>query len=404
MRVLAFRNRLIRNFLKGDTMIRFSELPENEEVAINEKYYKKDKTDYFKVSPRIVPAGEETTITIESEYLYLSGTYLYMLVPYFNFDFQPFADYRDEIRSVEAKDGKLEIRCNFETEQLYRIIVGERTKDDFGQLVKTTVYALDPDMYACKPLAGDFHSHTIHSDGFDTPELVLIAAMKHGLDFIAITDHNSFQGAIAAAEIVEKKHYPITVINGEEYSTSFTNMHILSLGAQRALPSEEYTFYHEGEEVRTTVEYTIDFCRKIHENGGVAVMCHPLWKPFRLDGSRLDVPLSLVKELMEKQVFDAIEIVGGSPIDDHTTSQMTFTYAAGFGALPGSTAYLGTTDSHNYTIDPICGKHFTLVFATDNSQTAIVDAVRQKRTVAVDTDNNLLFGEPRYCMFARFYL
>jgi hypothetical protein len=78
-----------------------------------------------------------------------------------------------------------------------------------------------------------------------------------------------------------------------------------------------------------------------------------------------------------------------------------------YGATPDNTAYLGSTDAHRYSVDPISGKHFTVVFAKDHSQEAILDAVKNKMTVAVqiiDDNNALCYGLPRYCMFAQFYV
>ena len=40
-------------------------------------------------------------------------------------------------------------------------------------------------------LAGDFHGHTVHSDGACTVENLAVAAAGQGLDFAAVTDHNT---------------------------------------------------------------------------------------------------------------------------------------------------------------------------------------------------------------------
>jgi len=66
-------------------------------------------------------------------------------------------------------------------------------------------------------LAGDLHSHTVHSDGvMSVPELARFAAGQ-GLDFIAITDHNTISHhrelpAAAAA-------HGITLLPGQEITT-----------------------------------------------------------------------------------------------------------------------------------------------------------------------------------------
>jgi hypothetical protein len=67
-------------------------------------------------------------------------------------------------------------------------------------------------------LAGDLHSHTVHSDGSVTvPELALLA-VERGLDFIAVTDHNtvSHHRELAAASAF----YGVTLVPGQEVTTS----------------------------------------------------------------------------------------------------------------------------------------------------------------------------------------
>ncbi len=66
-------------------------------------------------------------------------------------------------------------------------------------------------------LAGDLHSHTVHSDGALTvPELARFAA-ERGLDFIAVTDHNtvSHHPELPAASTA----HDIVLIPGQEVTT-----------------------------------------------------------------------------------------------------------------------------------------------------------------------------------------
>jgi hypothetical protein len=66
-------------------------------------------------------------------------------------------------------------------------------------------------------LAGDLHSHTVHSDGAMTvPELASFA-VGQGLDFIAITDHNttSHHAELPAAAAL----HGITLLPGQEVTT-----------------------------------------------------------------------------------------------------------------------------------------------------------------------------------------
>lgn len=40
----------------------------------------------------------------------------------------------------------------------------------------------------------DFHTHSTHSDGADTPKEVVEKARAHGISAIALTDHNVISG------------------------------------------------------------------------------------------------------------------------------------------------------------------------------------------------------------------
>ncbi|WP_199853244.1 PHP domain-containing protein [Plantactinospora sp. BC1] len=65
--------------------------------------------------------------------------------------------------------------------------------------------------------AGDLHAHTVHSDGSSTvPELAALAAGQ-GLDFLAVTDHNtvSHHPELPAASA----RYGVTLLPGQEVTT-----------------------------------------------------------------------------------------------------------------------------------------------------------------------------------------
>jgi hypothetical protein len=66
-------------------------------------------------------------------------------------------------------------------------------------------------------LAGDLHTHTVHSDGVLTVQELAALAVSRGLDFLAITDHNtvSHHGELAAAA----RRYGITLLPGQEVTT-----------------------------------------------------------------------------------------------------------------------------------------------------------------------------------------
>jgi hypothetical protein len=66
-------------------------------------------------------------------------------------------------------------------------------------------------------LAGDFHSHTVHSDGsLEVVELAALAAGR-GLDVVAVTDHNTVSHH--AALVAAGAHAGILLVPGQEVTT-----------------------------------------------------------------------------------------------------------------------------------------------------------------------------------------
>lgn len=94
-----------------------------------------------------------------------------MIVPYYEYAYTPFEAYHDKIHEVEAKDGLLVFDYRFESEQMYRIVVGEKVEDGIALLLKTAVYAVDMDLYSLTLYIGDLHCHTIHSDELNLPKM-----------------------------------------------------------------------------------------------------------------------------------------------------------------------------------------------------------------------------------------
>jgi hypothetical protein len=67
-------------------------------------------------------------------------------------------------------------------------------------------------------LAGDLHAHTVHSDGvMSVPELAALAVTR-GLDFVAVTDHNTVSHHASLPGLSAR--YGVTLVPGQEVTTA----------------------------------------------------------------------------------------------------------------------------------------------------------------------------------------
>jgi len=66
-------------------------------------------------------------------------------------------------------------------------------------------------------LAGDLHAHTVHSDGVLTVQELAVLAVRRGLDFLAVTDHNTVSHHAELSTAASR--YGITLLPGQEVTT-----------------------------------------------------------------------------------------------------------------------------------------------------------------------------------------
>src|SRR3984957_19589190 len=74
-------------------------------------------------------------------------------------------------------------------------------------------------------LAGDLHAHTFHSDGVMSVAELAAHAVERGLDFVAVTDHNtvSHHGLLGPASA----RYGVTLLPGQEVTTELGHAGVL---------------------------------------------------------------------------------------------------------------------------------------------------------------------------------
>jgi predicted metal-dependent phosphoesterase TrpH len=172
--------------------------------------------------------------------------------------------------------------------------------------------------------------HTTVSDGWPTPqELVDHAARRAKLDVIAVTDHDTIEGALRARDQAAKRAR-FHVIVGEEVSSR--DGHIVALFLERRV--------RPGMSAAATLD-------AIHDQGGLAVAVHPFWRTQRRTRSG---PVHGVGWLAAELDFDAIEVENATP-GFYLVNQLAHRLNLGLGA-----AELGSSDAH--ILDAV-GRAFT---------------------------------------------
>lgn len=105
----------------------------------------------------------------------------------------------------------------------------------------------------------DLHIHSLASDGISSVAEILAAAEAARLDVIAITDHERMDAALAAHILAETSGSEVSVIVGEEVTTR--SGHVIGLFMRERI--------RPWGSLRSTVA-------RIHEQGGLAIIPHPL--------------------------------------------------------------------------------------------------------------------------------
>jgi len=119
--------------------------------------------------------------------------------------------------------------------------------------------------YSGKVGKADLHMHSTYSDGLASIEQILYRVQhRTNLDVIAITDHDVIDGSLRARDLWSKGNYRFDIIVGEEISTK--EGHMLALFIEKRI------------QPGLSIERSIDL---VHEQGGLAIIAHPLNPIFR---------------------------------------------------------------------------------------------------------------------------
>lgn len=223
-------------------------------------------------------------------------------------------------------------------------------------------------------LRGDFHMHTIHSDGRLTSRERVDESKRLGYDVIAITDHGKIDAYRPGKYVGDQ--IGLIVIRGHE-SGMAGKEHYVVLGVDETYVPKDSHRWAEAKGDKTS--FYQDEMNSIASHGGIIIWAHPhvgLREP-TIWGAKQGIIKGL--ELKNDVVGE-----GWNTAKSHGTSWYPFALDW---AMQYELAVFANTDAHAARAsDPAT----TLVFATERTQRGVMDAIRQRRTVAMF--NGMLWG------------
>jgi len=171
----------------------------------------------------------------------------------------------------------------------------------------------------------DLHVHTTCSDGQPTPDELAERLLRTRLAVVAVTDHDTIEGALRVEQALAGRGPEIVV--GSEVSSA--DGHVLALFVARDVPPG------------MSAEDTID---AIHDQGGLAVAAHPY-------------SLALgVGDLAARLPFDGIEVLNGSPLMELSNARaLRRLRRAGPALVGGSDAHVALAVGRVHTVFPGTG-------------------------------------------------
>ena len=394
----------------------------------------------YDIFPKVFPVGVSADITVKplGVHTKFSGEYKIMVQRldggHIGHEFSAWN--HTDYFVTPCEDGCL--RFTYTADKEGELAVRIYKKDSDRRTVQLNLYALAEDMADRIPLRGDLHMHTCRSDGHGDPAVVCADYRMKGYDFIVVTDHSRYYPSLEAMRAYKDVKTALNILPGEEVHLPQTDVHIVNAGglfsinglfdylrnyietngdidARRfddtitppdIVTDEQYNRELDAIEASLT-DVPADVNKrwyavcvwafdKIREAGGLGIFAHPYWIS---DMWQIHEPFT--QYMLANKPFDAFEVLGGENYYQQNGFQTAIyydEYRRG-NVLP----IVGSTDSHNSTENnrnaAICS---TIVFAHKNERADILQSIKDKYSVAVDTISAeyRLVGEHRFQKYA----
>ena len=374
----------------------------------------------YAIWPSVAPADTTVQLTItanERAFVFQEGAPYQVVITAVDSDENYYAPFAQTKIDVVASQGVLAFSYDFVGEQEYTVFL---KKDDL--LIATfRLFSLYEDLYALAPLKGDLHSHSCRSDGTRDAAAQAGYYRESGFDFVALTDHNRYYGGGEIDEVYAGVNTGLTRVLGEEVHCPGSVVHIVHVGGGKSV-AERYV--HDRENYEKEIEtYLLKVPNHvpaafkeryakamwatdaIHAAGGLAIFPHPFWRPGPSKAYNVCPVLAVV--LLQSGLFVAYEVLGGmgSTENNHSVALWGDLRAEGL-KIP----VVGSSDAHRLEKDAAFSHLFTICFAAENTNEAIIAAVKQGNCVAVEateTENGVqyrCYGSCRLVAYAHFLL
>ncbi len=396
----------------------------------------------YDIYPKVFPCGREQTVTVQplgDHAVVAPGTVCQIEIQKMdrdNWKQYPEISGRKLLTVAVSEDGCLRFTARYEGEGEYLIWMSEQQMPE--KKIELSIYALEKNLIGRLPFRGDLHVHTCRSDGREAPATVAANYRGHGYDFMAITDHHRYYPSLEAMA-AWKGLTDLTLVPGEEIHLPLNDVHYVNFGGgysinalivpnhnQEAggddlryrsmdastpavMPRKEYetmirerakTVPLEHESLRLSFAVLQWTYEQIQKSGGLGIYPHPYWIC-----PAMQVPEDYSRFIYEQAPFDAFEVLGGESYYAHNGFQTGFYYemkAKGF-----DRAVVGSTDTHGSTEhNPNALLCSTIVFTKENTREALIDAIKEKYSIAVDTNRceYRLVGDFRLMKYASFLM
>lgn len=357
---------------------------------------------FFDITPRIVRANQEATVTITPMFDHRkfdpACTYELVYTPTERYALQ--SGWQPETKTlIEPVDGKYQFKMFFEGEQEHVLYIEQISKDNkrrvFGDI---RLYSLNDDLFSLRPYKGDFHIHSNRSDGIESPAYVAGACRRVGFDWMGLSDHEAYGPSVESQKAFTGLPIDLKIYNAEEVHCPDNPVHVLSFGATGSVSAEYFNqdkYRREVAKIQENLpplaegvnkfEYAANLWEvaKIHEKGGMAMFCHPYWYTRHMypPGG------ALTTALLENGVFDALEVISGmgsetlSRVDTNNLQIARWHDERAAGRRIG---ICGISDAHGVESSDNFGRYYTVAFAPKNELADIIAAIKEMNSVVVE--------------------